>query len=251
MAWAAAAVVGGSILGGVISGNAAKDAAGVQAAAGDRATAETARQYEQNRQDMMPWHDAGVDALGQITAGIKPGGDFNRDFTLADFNADPGLQFRMNQGRDAVEGSAAARGGLLSGGTLKALTNYGQEFGSQEYGKAYDRFNNNMTTRFNRLSSVAGNGQTATTNTAQMGAAATESGNQTRMQSANATASGIMGAGNSLTSGINSGINGYMSLNMLNKFQPTGVTPNGVGSYTPTYGSPTMYSGSPSGNPIA
>jgi hypothetical protein len=246
MAWAAAAVVGGSILGGVLSGNAAKDAAGVQAAAGDRATAETARQYEQNRQDMMPWHDAGVGALSQLTDGTKPGGDFNRSFTLADFNADPGLAFRMQQGRDAVEGSAAARGGLLSGGNLTALTNYGQQFGSQEYGKAYDRFNNDMSTRFNRLSSIAGNGQTATTNTAQMDAAATESANQTRMGSANATASGIMGQANGLTNGINGGINGYMSLNMLNRFQP-----NGIGSTTPNFGVPTQMSGSPGGAVIA
>lgn len=241
---AMAATAGAGLVGGIMQADAAKSAAGTQAASADRATAETQRQYDQNRADMTPWRESGVKALGQIDAGMVQGGEFNRDFTLADFNADPGLAFRMQQGRDAVEGSAARRGGLLSGGTLKALTNYGQEFGSQEYGKAYDRFNNNMTTRFNRLSSVAGNGQTATGQIGAMGTAATQSMNDTRMQSANASASGIMGGANGLVSGINSGVNGYMSMQMLNKLQP------GAGGM-PSYGSPTMYSGSPTGNMIA
>ena len=52
---------------------------------------------------------------------------------------DPGVQFRMDEGRKALEASAAARGGLLSGGTLAALQRQGQELGSQEYGAAWNR----------------------------------------------------------------------------------------------------------------
>lgn len=246
MAWVAVAVVGTSVISGISNANAAKSAASAQVDAADRAAQESSRQFELTRQDNMPWHDAGVGALGQMTAGLSPGSQFNRDFTMADFNNDPGLQFRMQQGRDAVEGSAAARGGLLSGGTLKALTNYGQEFGSQEYGKAYDRFNNNMTTRFNRLASVAGIGQTATRDTNQARMNTSESVNNTNMMGANASASGTMGASNGLTNGITNGINGYMSLNMLNKFTNPGVSagvPAGVPASTPnapmTYGPPT------------
>ncbi|MFK5283483.1 hypothetical protein ACI3PL_28310, partial [Lacticaseibacillus paracasei] len=67
--------------------------------------------------------------MNQLNAGTAPGGDFNRDFTMADFTADPGYAFRMREGQRAIESSAAARGGLLSGGTGKALVNYGQEAG--------------------------------------------------------------------------------------------------------------------------
>jgi hypothetical protein len=52
---------------------------------------------------------------------------------------DPGYQWRMDQGRKALEASAAARGGLFSGATGKALVDYGQGLASQEYDKAYGR----------------------------------------------------------------------------------------------------------------
>ena len=89
-------------------------------------------------------------------------GSFNRAFGLADFQRDPGYDFRQQEGQRGVEASAAARGGILSGAALKAITRYNQDFASNEYGNAYGRYNNDQTTRFNRLSSLAGTGQTAT-----------------------------------------------------------------------------------------
>jgi len=52
---------------------------------------------------------------------------------------DPGVQFRLEQGRQALEASAAARGGLLSGPTMAALQRQGQELSSQEYANAWQR----------------------------------------------------------------------------------------------------------------
>ena len=52
---------------------------------------------------------------------------------------DPGVAFRLAEGRKALEGSAAARGGLLSGPTLAALQRSGQELSSQEYSNAWNR----------------------------------------------------------------------------------------------------------------
>lgn len=59
--------------------------------------------------------------------------------TFADAQNEPGYQFRLSGGRDALEGSAAARGTLRTGGTLKDITEYGQNFASQEYGNVYNR----------------------------------------------------------------------------------------------------------------
>lgn len=58
------------------------------------------------------------------------------------FNAseDPGAAYRMQQGTEATNTSAAAKGGGLSGATLKSLARYGQNLGSQEYGNAYSRY---------------------------------------------------------------------------------------------------------------
>lgn len=59
--------------------------------------------------------------------------------TEEDVFSDPGYQFRLKQGTGALEASAAARGNLNSGGTLQDLVKFGQDYGSQEYGKAFDR----------------------------------------------------------------------------------------------------------------
>jgi hypothetical protein len=59
--------------------------------------------------------------------------------TLQDALNEPGYQFRLKGGSDALERSAAARGVLRTGGTLKDIVDYGQNFASQEYGNVYNR----------------------------------------------------------------------------------------------------------------
>lgn len=118
------------------------------------------------------------------TTGGNAPPDLTKNFTMADYEADPGYQFRLDQGNKAINNSAAARGGLLSGATLKAITEYNSGAASQEYGNAVNRFNVNRAnasdvyqnaysrwndqnnTIFNRLSSLSGMGQTAATNQA-------------------------------------------------------------------------------------
>jgi hypothetical protein len=87
---------------------------------------------------------------------------------------DPSYQFRKEQGEKAIERSAAARGMLRGGGTLTALSNYGQKAASQEYQAAFDRFQAQQkfglernTLQANTLSGLAQRGLTA--NTAQGG----------------------------------------------------------------------------------
>lgn len=75
-----------------------------------------------------------------------PGGEPGA-FNAPQFNAptaesylnDPSYQFRLSQGQKALENSAAARGVLNTGATLKDILGYGQQFASQEYGNIYDR----------------------------------------------------------------------------------------------------------------
>lgn len=63
---------------------------------------------------------------------------FNRP-TMEDAYNEPGYQFRVNAGNQALERSAAARGVLRTGGTLKDLVEYGQNFAAQEYGQVFNR----------------------------------------------------------------------------------------------------------------
>jgi hypothetical protein len=111
-------------------------------------------------------------------------GSLLKPFGIEDFQKDPGYDFRMNEGAKVLQSGAAARGGLFSGGAGKALERYGQDYASNEYGKASDRYVANQTNQFNRLASVAGVGQTAAN---QSGAATANFGAQ--------AGSNIIGAG--------------------------------------------------------
>jgi hypothetical protein len=212
VSFVAIAIGGSAIIGAgaaIASGNKAagaqRDATQANSALQEAQTAEARRQYDLSREDLAPYRQAGTTALGQLATGTADGGEFNRNFTLADFNKDPGYDFRQQQGQRGVEASAAARGGVLSGGAMKALTRYNQDFASNEYGAAYNRFNNDTTTRFNRLSSLAGTGQTATNsgiaagnemiNQGQTGVNNLAAGNQS---AANARASSYINTGNAI-----------------------------------------------------
>jgi hypothetical protein len=92
--------------------------------------------------------------------------------TLEELQNTPGYQFRYQQGMDATNNSAAARGSLLSGRQLKAVDQYSQSFASTEYQNAWERaqqayqnaFSRDTTNKnntFNRLQSMANNGQSA------------------------------------------------------------------------------------------
>lgn len=184
-------------------------------------------------------------AYAQYVANFKPTtpppgspgyGDLNRDFTIADFNKDPGYQFRMDQGQQALERSAAARGGLLSGAAIKGALEYGQGFGSNEYSNAYNRFNADRTARFNRLSAVAGTGQTAATG---LNAAGTDFANtygSNLSAGANARAAGAVNTGNAINSGLSSIGNFYLQQQYLNRYAPQQQAPPPASS--PSYFAP-------------
>ena len=132
---------------------------------------------------------------GQISTSMQDGGD-SPDYSS--FYKSPGYEFRFDEGQRAIERSAAARGGLMSGGMGRELTRYGQGFASGEFNQYA-----------NRLASLAGIGQTSTQATGQLGQqAAGQYGNtsnalgQTIMSGGTAQASGIAGAGNAWATGI-------------------------------------------------
>lgn len=194
----AAAIVGAAVVGGVATSVASSKAAKAQKSAADTASAAQLEMYNQTREDQAPYREAGYTALKQLGTDTAPGGDFNRDFTIADFQKDPGLEFRRTEGQRGVESSAAARGGLLSGGALKGIDRYNQDYASGEYSNAYNRFNNDRTTRFNRLSSIAGTGQTAVNTTGVLGANVANNIAQNTLEAGNARASGYVGQANAI-----------------------------------------------------
>lgn len=145
-------------------------------------------------------------------------GSLMKDFSAQDFQTDPGYAFRLSEGQKALDRSAAARGGLFSGETLKANDQYNQNFASNEYQNAYNRYQNNRTTKYNFLSNAAGGGQIAANNLGNVGAQyASNIGNALQTgygNAANARASGYIGQGNAWNGaigGVGNAVSGYLN----------------------------------------
>lgn len=198
---------GAGVAGGMIAANATENAADSAAQSADKAGARIDAQYQQTRADQAPYRDAGYTSLAQLGRGTVNGGEFNRDFTMADFNADPGYQFRVQQGEQGINRAATAGGMRYSGATLKALAGYNSNMASQEYGNAYARFNNNTTTRFNRLAAISGIGQTATNATGAAGQVAANGGAKADMAAGSARASGYTGVAGAINGTIGGVVN--------------------------------------------
>lgn len=186
----------GSLTGANKQAKAATQAANTQLEASREATQVQKDMYDQTRKDLMPYADAGRDSLSQLMGQMGANGYFNQTYTGQDIYSDPSYQFRLQQGQNAIQSSAAAQGGLLSGATLKALQNYGQESASQEYSNAYNRFNADQTNRYNRLSNLVGIGQNAAAQQGNAGAQTAQAVANNTMAGANAQAAGTIAAGN-------------------------------------------------------
>ena len=195
----AAAMVGAAAVGAAGSAYASKQsskAAQTQAASADRASQIQQENFEQTRKDLMPYKQAGDTSLSQLMGQMTPDGYFNQTYTGQDIYSDPSYQFRLQQGQDAIQSSAAAKVGLLTGATLKALQNYGQESASQEYSNAYNRFNADQTNRYNRLSNLVGVGQNAAAQVGNAGAQTAQAVANNTMAGANSIAAGQVASAN-------------------------------------------------------
>jgi hypothetical protein len=210
--------------------DAANNAAQAGLTASREATALQKQMYDQTRTDQTPWRNAGTNALAQMNwgMGLPSGGDSGatpfqgqgqqgslmQKFGASDFQQDPGYSFRLSEGMKGLERSAAARGGLLSGAALKGITRYNQDMGSQEYQNAYNRFNSDQSTQYNRLAAMAGLGQTANGVNAAAGQNyANQAGNNMMTNGANQGNAALMAGNarassyNNLGSAINTGMN--------------------------------------------
>jgi hypothetical protein len=150
-------------------------------------------------------------------------GSLNRDFTLADFEKDPGYQFRLDEGYKGIERTAAARGGLASGATGKALVRFGSDYASNEIGNAFNRFEINRTGRFNRYGALAGIGQQSAAQLATLGTENARNIGDLIVGGATSAAAARAAGGAALAEGLNGASNGFMNWYLMNRMlqQPT------------------------------
>ena len=225
MSAVATAVVASAVIGSASSRSAAR----TQAESADRAAALQQQQFERQVELSEPWRKAGEQALNKLI----PLTDYTA-FGMDQFQADPGYSFRLSEGMKGLERSAAARGGLLSGATLKGIQRYGQDMASQEYTNAFNRYQAERQARLGPLQSLAGVGQTATQQIGQAGQNYAANAGEALTSGAAARASGYVGQANALTGALGGAANAYMQGQMLNRLMPLQQQwyTGGVPSYT-------------------
>jgi len=254
-------LVGGNILSGLFGGRSARKAAATQAAATREGIASQERMFERGLELQEPFRQGGLEAQGMLmnelrnpsqyraSAGLSPAELAGEQFN---FEADPSYGFRLSEGLKALERSAAARGGLMSGGTGKALQRYGQDMASQEYGNAFQRFQQDRAARAGLggmeygqfagersarllpLMQTVASGQGLTSNIAgQMGDLGAAQAAAARGIGESAAA-GRIGQANALMGGIGQGANLYMQNQFMNRYFGGGADPGVTRTvYTP------------------
>jgi hypothetical protein len=145
---------------------------------------------------------------------------------------DPGYQFRLKEGMQGLERSAAARGGLLSGGTLKGIQRYGQDMASQEYTNAFNRYQAERTGTLNPFQAMAGQGQSTANTLTNLGSNYANQAGEAYMGAGNARASGYVGQANAIGGAIGNISNQYYQNQLLNRVFP-GQTPITLGGGGP------------------
>ena len=231
--WVAGAVVGSALIG----SQGAKSAASTQADAATRAGDVQKQQFEQQMALQEPYRQAGLTGQNRLMDLLGLGADktaadygkYARDFSMADYQADPGYAFRLSEGMKQLAGGARARGGAVSGRTMMGAQDYAQGLASQEYGNAFNRYQTNRANQLQPLGNLMSSGQAAASN--QAGAAGqygVNAGNA-YMTAGQAIGAGQLGQANTLAGGLGTAASAYQNQtnfnNWLNRNQPGAVIP--------------------------
>lgn len=235
MSFLAAAIIGSAVVGAVSSSKSSKAQSNAAESAADSSLAATEANiefqkwlYEEQKTLAMPFYDMGLAANEKLENRYYEG-QYDSPIWNFDFEADPGYQFRKDEGTKAIQNQFAARGGLLSGAQRKAGARFTSDLASNEYRNAYareaDSYARNVNARdrsFNQLSSLAGSAPIATN---QINTAGSQMGNSVGnsiTQGGQAQAQGYINQGNAAASmyggvaqSVNQGLQNYMVYDYL------------------------------------
>ncbi len=211
----------GSIIGGLIGQGGAQAAGAAAGQAGIQGYQNAQTERARNWANASPWTSVGGGAsnelaqlygLGHLDGGagdhtfggqslVTTNREGDRANALKNFQASPGYQWRVGEGVKALDRSAASKGMLLSGAQAKGVTDYGQNQGSEEFGKYT-----------NALAGLSGGGMSAALGTDNTNAGITNAGNALGFQGAMGQAAGYSNAANALASGITNGVKSLGSI---------------------------------------
>jgi len=244
MTWIAAAVsflgptgtallgsAGLSYLGSRNQASAATSAAELQNQAAQRAAEQQMQMFTTLNEQQKPYREAGYSALGKIGEMLP---QFTKTFTAADLNANlaPNYEFMRQQGL----GATAQGANVASPGSNVDLakTMFAENYAKSGYQDALNNYRNQQTDIFNRLSGIAGIGQTAQGSAQALGSQTASNIGQLGIGGASALGAGQINAANAMSGAAGNIGNAGFLYSMLNK--PNAATSSVSGSWDPVTG---------------
>jgi hypothetical protein len=213
----------------LISGTAATGAAKTQANAADAASQAQLGMYAQTANNVAPWLDAGQSSLKDLMTGIQPGGQFAQTpytpFTDAQFKQDPGEQFQLQQGQNAIMNGMSKSGGPNSN-NMKGLMSFSQGLANTDYQQALNNYvsqfqlaNQTKQQNFANEAGISSGGLGAGLQQGQISANVGQSVGSNMIGAGNAQAAGQVGVANAVTGGLSSAYNQYVQQQFLQAMQ--------------------------------
>jgi hypothetical protein len=222
-----ATAIGGSALLGFLGSqnqaDAAQSAAQTQLQGTQAASQQQREMFDILNKQQAPYREAGYGALSKINEMLP---QFTKTFTPADLQANlaPNYEFMKNQGL----GATAQQANVASPGSNVDLskTMFAENYAKGAYQDALTNWRNQQTDIFNRLSGIAGIGQTAQGQAQNLGSATSTNLANLATGGANAVAGGQIGAANAQSGGLQSIGNAGLLYGLLNKNPAVSSNPN-------------------------
>lgn len=201
--WVAVGVgVAGAVGGAASSADASRSAANKQADAAREAAAQQQAAAAQNIAAQKPWLEAGTQALGRLSTGLAPGGEYAQKFTMADAAASPAEQVAQQRASQAIQNSAAARGGLIGSNVLDQLQTTAGDIGAQYQNQAFNQWNTQQNRQLGAQQSLAGIGQTSAANVAGQTTAGADAAANAALTAGGAQAGSQIAQGSAIGTGL-------------------------------------------------
>lgn len=214
---AGAAAIGGAVL----SSNASNKASKAQQDAANTSTGLARQQYSDTVDRNRPFYDAGTSALATLQQKLP---ELNSGYDPSKLTSEPGYQFGLQQGQQALERSLAARGRGVSGAALKAASEFGTNYGTTKLNDAFQRDQSSKQQQFSQLQALTNIGQASGNNSSAAGQAFANSAGANAIGAGDSAGANAMAQGNIWGGLLNQGASAY------------GRSTAGGGGGQPTYG---------------
>ena len=224
---------GSSIVSGLFGKSAANKAAQQQSDSAQRALDFQRQIFGQQQENIRPYLEGGTTSLGMLMDALKSGkfgvgstADIPKFSapTLADVQTTPGYQFTQQQGNKGILQAAAAAGGAISGGTLRAADTFNTNLADTTYGNAFERalkgYQANLqgyqtalqrqAQEYQQMFAPAQLGENAVAGINNIGSGVAQNVGSLMTQQGNAQSAGTIGGSNALTSGLTGASNNLL-----------------------------------------